>query len=398
MTDRIAQLLWLGVVLALIAATDVSAASEKVFSIGYLELESDQRYKDKRIEARLQAQPWGRPFAGAEVALRDARFATAALGIRIELRRHTVADDAALTAALKTLRDEGVDLVLLDVPGAAVKALASATKGQDVLLFNLSAPDDELRQKSCQGNLLHVLPSHAMRMDALAQFLVSKKWRDVLVLQGPLEDDAALGRAFDRAAKRFGLKVAERKPFTLGRDPRQRNQNNIALLTSGARHDVVVVLDSDGEFAREVPYHTQLPRPVVGSAGLVADGWSWAWDRHGAPQLNGRFQKHAQRWMTQYDWAAWMATKAIAEALQRTESTEFGPLRDFILGEQIVLDGFKGYPLSFRGWNRQLRQPVFLTTTNWVIERAPIEGFLHDQNNLDTLGFDARETECGIAP
>jgi len=154
------------------------------------------------------------------------------------------------------------------------------------------------------------------------------------------------------------------------------------------------VADSEGEFARAVPYQTQRPRPVVGSEGLVPDGWHWAWDRHGAPQLNKRFLRKAKRWMTMYDWSAWMAIKAIAEAMQRTGGTDFNAIKSYLTGSEIVLDGFKGYPLSFREWNNQLRQPVFLTSGNWVVERAPLQGFLHDKNNLDTLGLDVREVQC----
>ncbi|MEE9421885.1 MAG: amino acid ABC transporter substrate-binding protein, partial [Gammaproteobacteria bacterium] len=131
-------------------------------------------------------------------------------------------------------------------------------------------------------------------------------------------------------------------------------------------------------------------------AGLVPDGWIWSWDRHGAPQLNKRFLRKAKRWMTAYDWSAWMAVKTIGEAVQRTNSSEFKLIRDYLLGDEIILDGFKGYPLSFRDWNRQLRQPVFLTTTNWVVARAPLEGFLHEKNNLDTLGLDRKETRCEL--
>jgi len=29
-----------------------------------------------------------------------------------------------------------------------------------------------------------------------------------------------------------------------------------------------------------------------------------------------------------------------------------------------------------------------------VIAKAPIDGFLHEKNNLDTLGIDARESTC----
>jgi hypothetical protein len=29
-----------------------------------------------------------------------------------------------------------------------------------------------------------------------------------------------------------------------------------------------------------------------------------------------------------------------------------------------------------------------------VVERAPLEGFLHARNTLDTLGFDDKESRC----
>ncbi len=45
-------------------------------------------------------------------------------------------------------------------------------------------------------------------------------------------------------------------------------------------------------------------------------------------------------------------------------------------------------------WNNQLRQSILLHTHNAVIAKAPIDGFLYEKNNLDTLGIDAREPTC----
>jgi ABC transporter substrate binding protein (PQQ-dependent alcohol dehydrogenase system) len=272
--------------------------------------------------------------------------------------------------------------------------VAQRTRGRDLLLFNLTALADGLRQERCQPHLFHVAPNHAMLMDSLAQFLVAKKWRQALVLKGPSPEDAVLHAAFQRAAKRFGVNVVDTRPFVLGRDPRERAQNNVALLTAGADYDVVVVVDADSEFARDVPYQVQKPRPVVGAAGLVADWWHWAWERHGAPQLNGRFAKLAKRPMTGYDWSAWMAVKAIVDAALRTKSTEPRPVAAYLVGDQVALDGFKGNRLAFRPWDRQLRQPLLLTAGDWVVERAPLDGFLHARNTMDTLGFDERESRC----
>ncbi len=373
-----------------------SDEAQQVMTIGYLELASDPRYKEQQLLANFQGQPWGRPYVAAELGLREVRFAAAEASVKFELRRYAGKNSAELAATLKTWLAEGVRFILIDAPGDTVKVLASQAKDPAVLLFNLTARDPFLRQESCQSNLLHIIPDQTMLMDALAQYLISKKWRKVLSLKGKSPEDEKLNSIFARSAKRFGLKIVAEKSFLLGRDPRQRSKNNIALLTSGKDYDVVFVADTQGEFARAVPFQILKPRPVVGSAGLVPDGWIWSWDRHGAPQLNKRFLRKAKRWMTAYDWSAWMAVKTIGEAVQRTNSSEFKLIRDYLLGDEIILDGFKGYPLSFRDWNRQLRQPVFLTTTNWVVARAPLEGFLHEKNNLDTLGLDRKETRCEL--
>jgi len=156
----------------------------------------------------------------------------------------------------------------------------------------------------------------------------------------------------------------------------------------------VVVADADGEFARGVPYATLLPRPVVGASGLGAQAWHWAWERNGGPQLNRRFMRAAGRPMTGYDWAAWVAVKAIAESVARLPRAGFAGQAQALAAGQVVVDGFKGPPLSFRRWDRQLRQPVLLAHPDGVVGMAPVEGVLHPKNNLDTLGADEADTAC----
>jgi ABC transporter substrate binding protein (PQQ-dependent alcohol dehydrogenase system) len=362
--------------------------------IGYVELDDDPRYDQDHMDLRLPRQPLGRPFAAAEVALKEGRFAFARAGVAATLERVTLPDAAALPTALDELRTAGARFILLDLPDAQVTAAAEHLSGAaDTLLFNLTAPGNALRQ-GCRPGLLHVGPSQAMLDDALAQYLVSRKWLKLFLLTGPTPADAELRASFGQAAERYGLRIVEEKPFVHGRDPRQRAQNNIALLTSGPDHDLVVVLDALGELARDVPFHTQRPRPVAGSAGLVADAWHWSWERHGAPQLNRRVRKQSGHLMTGADWAAWAAVKAIHESVLRTGTGAPAEVAAYLQSDRLALDGFKGYALDFRPWSGQLRQPVFLTTGDNVVARAPISGFLHPVNNLDTLGMDATAAGC----
>jgi ABC transporter substrate binding protein (PQQ-dependent alcohol dehydrogenase system) len=98
--------------------------------------------------------------------------------------------------------------------------------------------------------------------------------------------------------------------------------------------------------------------------------------------------------MTEEDWAAWVAVKAVVEAEVRSEKNG-SAMADELLKDDFTLELYKGFPGSFRSWDHQLRQAVLLASTDAVIALAPVEGALHEFNTLDTLGFDKPEFHCG---
>ncbi|MFQ5774878.1 MAG: hypothetical protein ACE5GS_10195 [Kiloniellaceae bacterium] len=382
--------------LALLALQGPAAAAARpAYTIGYLAIEDDPRYRERRTYANIVLRPRLQPFEGAQAALRAGRVVGRALKVDFRLERVEGRSADDLEAGLDRLYSQmGARFFLVDAPGPVVAALARRTRGRELLLFNVSAVDDELRGENCQAHLMHIVPSRAMLSDALVQYAASRNWRDVLLLIGPEPDDETLARAFERSAKRFGLRIVEVRRFVATNDPRQREQNNVTLLTGNARYDLVFVADAEGDFARQVPYRTFRPRPVIGSAGLVAGAWHWAWERHGAPQLNQRFGRISTRRMNDFDWAAWAGVRVILEAMSRVRSTAFAPVARYLKGAELSFDNYKGTPGNFRRWDNQLRQPILLHTHNAVIARAPIEGFLHPTSYMDTLGVDRAETAC----
>lgn len=395
MTESIQWIVRLLLVAVFMATSAVHATDLVPLKLALIEYEDDPRYKDAIIDARYQAQPWGRLEAAIKLAIKESKFTAKAKGFKFELETHEVETLDALPAKIQMLQNEGVEYFLLDLPGEGIDLAVNAGSEKSTF-FNLSALDDELRNQTCSPNLLHLAPSRQMLTDALGQYLISKKWRKVLVLHGESEGDKSYLEALQVSAKKFGLKLVDQRLYKLGNDPRQRYQNNIALLTAKGEYDVIYVVDSKGEFSVDVPYSVVQPRPVVGSAGLVADWWHWAWERNGAPQVNKRFRKKGKREMTGYDWSAWLAVKVLAEAALRQEAFNPDLLRNDLLAGEFKIDGAKGYPLNFRKWNNQLRQPIFLTSLNRVIERAPVEGFLHPTNNLDVLGDDLKDSQCRL--
>ena len=98
--------------------------------------------------------------------------------------------------------------------------------------------------------------------------------------------------------------------------------------------------------------------------------------------------------MRPIDWAGWMAVHAVGEAAVKVRSTDPEIVRAALTAPNFEVGGFKGRPLSFRTWDGQLRQPVFLLWPGAVTATAPIEGFLHHRTELDTLGLDEPESVC----
>jgi len=159
-----------------------------------------------------------------------------------------------------------------------------------------------------------------------------------------------------------------------------------------------MVADESNDFGPLIAYNTDLPRPVAGTHGLEATGWSGVIEPWGAVQLQNDFVAQAKRPMREIDFAAYVAARAIGEAALRVDSTKPKAMRDYIMSEDLNLSAYKGRGVTFRRWNGQLRQPIHLVTKETQVATAPFEEFLHEYNDLDTLGLDKPETLCTKFP
>jgi ABC transporter substrate binding protein (PQQ-dependent alcohol dehydrogenase system) len=374
------------------------AAPQQHVKIAFVQIDGDPRYAPIRASDRIVLKSPEHPFAGAQVGIDEAAPLVRLLSTDFTLDHVAVKSSAEVAAAVVQAADAGTHFFLIDAPADAYRALAAAVHGRDVLLFNVSEPDDALRRELCAAELVHVYPSRAQLMDALVQYVVSRKWTNLLELRGPSPDDAATAAAFEHSVQKFGARIVAQKQFKPGTDPRDREQNDPALLSAINRDfDVVFAADSDFDFVRTVPYHLSRPRPVIGGIDLQPVAWHWTWDHNGAPQVNSRFEKRSGgRRMEGADWAAWIAVKMIVQAVLHTRSADFAQDRAFILGDGSF-DADKGLAVSVRPWDHQVRQAVLLAAPYEVVASAPIEGFLHQTNELDTLGDDQPETACHLS-
>ena len=226
------------------------------------------------------------------------------------------------------------------------------------------------------------------------QFYSLRKWRNLFLIEGTHDGDKQLADAYRRSAKKFGLKIKHDKKWLANADIRRTAAQEIPLFTQARKYDALVIADEQRDFAPYLLYNTWLPRPLGGSAGLKPKVWSAVVEQWGAVQLQTRFSRVAARGMTGIDYANWIAVRSIGEAVTRTNSIDASVIREYLLSDKFELAGFKGAALSYRAWNGQLRQPNPLVHPEAVVANAPIAGFLHQNDELDTLGLDQPESNC----
>lgn len=348
----------------------------------------------------LDPVPEDEAFAGARQAIVDNNTTGAFMG------QHYTLDEAVLTPEqspadeAKRLVDGGANYLVLNLPADQLLAVADAVKDRGVVVFNAGAPDDRLRAADCRANIFHIIPNRGMLTDGLAQFLVTRKWPNIFLITGPNPGDKLYAAAMRRSAKKFGLKIAADTDWTFGPLARARGdsvvQSDALVFTRGTNYDVMVVSDEAADFGDFISYNTWDPKFVAGTQGLVAASWHRALDAWGAAQLQSRFYKAAKRFMRPADYHAWVAVRAVGEAVTRAKSADPRVLADFMLTPKFQIAAFKGVPVSFRPWDHQLRQPVLLAQPMRIVSVSPQQGFLHQKTPLDTMGFDGPENACTL--
>jgi ABC transporter substrate binding protein (PQQ-dependent alcohol dehydrogenase system) len=374
----------------------VSRAGEELLQIGWL----SQAVNRALPLSYLDQPPRDEGIQGARLGIADNDTTGHFTGQSYTLTEAVVPADGDVAAGLRGLAMKGIRLVVTDLAAPELLSADGMPEATGITFFDAGSTDDRLRSEDCRANILHLLPSRAMLADALVQYLVAKRWQNLLLVVGHSGGDREFAGDVRHAAQKFQARIVQEKPWTFVPGARRTDtghfaiQAEVARFTQGISYDVLVVADEEDEFGDDLSYRTFDPRPVAGTQGLVPSAWARPHEQWGATQLQERFLHQAKRWMTDRDYAAWMAVRAIGEAATRAKSTDPAAIVSFMRSDRFELAAYKGARLSFRSWDGQLRQPVLLADARSLVSVSPQPGFLHQFSELDTLGIDKPETKC----
>jgi ABC-type branched-subunit amino acid transport system substrate-binding protein len=327
---------------------------------------------------------------GVALGLDDANALATLFGKRLRVETET-ADAAGAAAAGRALARAGALAVVAG--GPLVEGLRDVAADGTVVL-NVGADDERLRGERCERRLFHLAPSVTMYVDALAQWAVG---RQRLARWAVVGDGSPRAREIEAAARRalgrFGASVVDANadlrllaldPVAAAATARRARGEGVREPLAGIGADVPAALGPDE------------------AIGLWAVGWHHELERFSARELNSRFRRHAGAPLTETAWAAWAAIKLVGEACVRAGVTDAAALVRF-LQSAPPFDGHKGQPLTFRPWDHQLRQPLYVLAPR---KREEISGrrgpfmVVADVGGsaLDSLGTPAADSRCRFAP
>ena len=166
-TGLLTLLLLLGVGGSFDAAA--AGAAQRTFPIVYV----SEAYPGPGImPSLLETHPADEGLAGAREGTEEINTTGRFLGWNFKLYVEILPAGADIAAQARRLFSRGPLVIVADLRADDLLKLADAPAARGSLIIDMRTSDDDLRQRDCRSGVFHVLPNQAMRVDALAQFLV----------------------------------------------------------------------------------------------------------------------------------------------------------------------------------------------------------------------------------
>jgi ABC transporter substrate binding protein (PQQ-dependent alcohol dehydrogenase system) len=314
--------------------------------------------------------------------------------------------EAAHRAARRLAAVEGVSVLVGGFSREEAEALAEVADEFGILFMNIGCPSDALRGEGCRPLSFHVEASAAMYLDAIMGWFVRSQYRTWhLVHEDSEEGHALAARAGEALAQRHwgGREVGR----TVVRPRAQDFQEATRAIKADGPDAVLVLTDWLAQLDFLAIYESaNLTHPVVGfpepstqlrdffassrqiapsaGAGHRAVLWEATLDAYGARELNARFGSRWGKPMDPPSWAAYQACKIAYEAALFGGTLEGVGLAEYLTSERAVFDVHKGIGVSFRPWDHQLRQSLYLVKIEPA--GAPGHGLRHSLKRASLVG------------
>jgi ABC-type branched-subunit amino acid transport system substrate-binding protein len=369
-----------GLILLILLVTAVHAADGPVVRVGFIAPSTSGRTS---VHAALYDLVGDAARSGALLAEDDLANRAESGAPRFDvLFANAPSADAARRAAERLIRVEGVQALVGGLGEGQAEVLSAVAERHGVLFLNIGSSDLTLRS-ACARFTFHVEASAAMYLDGLVMWNAKQGLRRWFVVYeaGP-EGSLRFERAVAAVATHGGGGTVVGSAVVVPEQPVYQREIRQAE-TAGA--DVILLLadaldqigflgqiDSFRSDLAVAPYPAavtqsreylaaafDLAGPPAAAAARVAL-WETTLVEGSSGQLNERFTSRFARPMDPHGWAAYEAISILHQVAAATGSLESASASEYLIKGTTTFSSAKGTALSFRSWDHQLRQPLYV--------------------------------------
>lgn len=364
---------------------------------------------------------------GAILGEEEINFNAELLGVDFAVLYEYATGPEEAVAAAQRLREQGAFGIAGGYTIDEALALGEWAEQEAVPFMNIGVQSDLLRNDMCMATTFHIEASAAMYIDSLSGWYVRDGYRRWYVVRSDSDEGERLQERVTWAVneRHFGVRevghavLADDTDIAELIDEVERSGADLLMLLLDADEqlEVVAALEAAG-FGTQVagfPYPATQTREYYLALREIAPNidhyraslWEPTIDTSGAIEFNLR---HRNRWdgqtMDGPSWAGYHAVKVLYDAATFGNTIIGAELVDYLGSPNAVIDLHKLLAGSFRPWDHQLRQSLYLTYVEPEQESVFLAGLLVGQlpalylpgtdplERLDQIGDLAANSTC----
>ena len=370
---------------------------------------------------------------GATLAVEELNGRGGVMGRKLELITEDEASpEVAVQKARKLIEKDRVVAIEGLVSSASCLAVADEVQRAKVLLVNAGANSDEIRSKRCHRFVFSTEACNTQYVSAIGNWLIKERKLSRWYF---ITSDYAYGHDLLRVARNLlqankGTEVGSDLVPTGSSDfsanpvarPGYRLSRYISKIRA-ARPELIFLGLGGVDLTNFLKQYAESGMTTEVANGGIDSAYAWPvgeslrghfpiiwWHELNNPASRAWAARYGKRWGRPPDNQAfgdYLAVHAIAQAIEKAKSTDSVKLVQALEGYTLVapMDGLKGRPLTFRSWDHQLLQPMYVVTAKakakwkdkWdifeIISEVPARG-----GSLESIAIPKTESQCVLEP
>jgi branched-chain amino acid transport system substrate-binding protein len=358
---------------------------------------------------------------GATLAVEELNEKGGVMGRKLELITEDEANPGvAVQKARKLIEKDHVVAIEGTVSSASCLAVGDEVQRAKVLLVNAGSNSDEIRSKRCHRYVFSTEGCNTQYVNAIGNWLIKERKVNRWYF---LTSDYAFGHDLLRVAR--GL-LSANKGTEVGSDLVPTGTTDFSQYITkmkAAKPDLVFHNLAGADVTNFLKQYAEAGMTIEVAGGVIDSAYAWPvgeslrghfpiiwWHELKTPASIAWAARYVKRWGRPPDnqaYGDYVAVHAIAQAIDKAKSTDSTKLVQALEGHTLTsaMDGLKGRPLTFRAWDHQLLQPMYVVAAKdkakwkdkWDI--FEIIGEVPGQNDsLETIAIPKGDSQCQLEP